>query len=180
MKKTLKFFWFKYKYYFAKIKSIIKNNTEIMNNYYRQCGVKIGKNCLICTLFHLCRDNCLLEIKDDVIISTDVMFVLHDFSASRVVKGISNMYGKITIGNNSFIGARSVIMYGVELGENTIVAAGSVVVKSFKEGNVLIGGNPAKVIGTWDNFRSKVELYGNNIVDVEELMEQHPELLIRK
>lgn len=122
----------------------------------------------------------MLEIKDDVVISTDVMFVLHDFSASRVVKGTSNMFGKIVIGNNSFIGARSVIMYGVELADNTIVAAGSVVTKSFREGNVVIGGNPAKVIGTWDRLRQKVEIFGNNAVDVKQFMEQHPELLVSK
>ena len=134
---------FKLRYYYAKIKSILKKDNEIVNQYYRSGGVKIGKNCLICTPIHPHRDNCLLEIMDDVVISTDVEFVLHDFSASRVVKGTSNMFGKITIGKNSFIGARSVIMYGVELADNTIVAAGSVVTKSFRDGNVVIGGNPA-------------------------------------
>ena len=171
---------FKLRYYYAKIKSILKKDNEIVNQYYRSGGVKIGKNCLICTPIHPHRDNCLLEIMDDVVISTDVEFVLHDFSASRVVKGTSNMFGKITIGKNSFIGARSVIMYGVELADNTIVAAGSVVTKSFRDGNVVIGGNPAKVIGTWDKLRRKVEMYGNNAVDVNAFMEQHPELLIRK
>ena len=122
----------------------------------------------------------MLEIMDDVVISTGVEFVLHDFSAFRVVKGTSNMFGKITIGNNSFIGARSVIMYGVELADNTIVAAGSVVTKSFRDRNIVIGGNPAKVIGTWDRLRTKVEMYVNNAVDVKEFMEQHPDKLIRK
>lgn len=171
---------FKLRYYYAKIKSILKKDNEIVNQYYRSGGVKIGKNCLICTPIHPHRDNCLLEIMDDVVISTDVEFVLHDFSASRVVKGTSNMFGKITIGKNSFIGARSVIMYGVELADNTIVAAGSVVTKSFRDGNVVIGGNPAKVIGTWDRLRTKVEIYGNNAVDVKDFMEQHPDKLIRK
>lgn len=170
----------KLRYYLAKIKSVLKKDNEIMNSYYRLGGAKIGKNCLICTPIHPHRDNCLLEIRDDVVISTDVMFVLHDFSASRVVKGTSNMFGKITIGNNSFVGAKSVIMYGVELGDNTIVAAGSVVTKSFLEGNIVIGGNPAKVIGTWDKLRPKVEMYGNNAVDVKDFMERHPELLVRK
>ncbi|HCZ3018802.1 TPA: type 8 capsular polysaccharide synthesis protein Cap8J, partial [Staphylococcus aureus] len=48
--------------------------------------------------------------------------------------------------NYSWIGMNSVILPGVELGEHTIVGAGSVVTKSFPEGNVVIGGNPAKVI----------------------------------
>lgn len=170
----------KLKFYFAKLKSFLKKDIEVMNQYYRSGGVKIGNNCLICTPIHPHRDNCLLEIKDDVVISTDVMFVLHDFSASRVVKGASNMFGKITIGNNSFIGARSVIMYGVELADNTIVAAGSVVTKSFREGNIVIGGNPAKVIGTWDDLKKKVEIYGNNAVDIKVFMEECPEKLVKR
>ena len=40
----------------------------------------------------------------------------------------------------------SVILPGVVLGDSTIVGAGSVVTKSFKEGNCVIAGNPAKVI----------------------------------
>ncbi|HDJ1512593.1 TPA: type 8 capsular polysaccharide synthesis protein Cap8J, partial [Staphylococcus aureus] len=52
----------------------------------------------------------------------------------------------VKIGNYSWIGMNSVILPGVELGEHTIVGAGSVVTKSFPEGNVVIGGNPAKVI----------------------------------
>ncbi len=46
-------------------------------------------------------------------------------------------------------------MYGIELAPNTIVAAGSVVTKSFPEGNIVIGGNPAKVITTWEKFAEK-------------------------
>jgi len=53
---------------------------------------------------------------------------------------------KIKIGDNSWIGANAVILPGVELGRNTVVAAGSVVNKSFPEGNYLIGGVPAKII----------------------------------
>jgi UDP-3-O-[3-hydroxymyristoyl] glucosamine N-acyltransferase len=52
----------------------------------------------------------------------------------------------IIIGNNSWIGMNSVIMPGVQLGENTIVGACSVVNKSFKDGRVIIAGTPAKII----------------------------------
>lgn len=54
------------------------------------------------------------------------------------------------IGDYSWIGMNSVILPGVELGKRTIVAAGSVVTKSFPEGFCVIGGNPAKKIKDLD------------------------------
>lgn len=52
----------------------------------------------------------------------------------------------ILLGDNCWIGMNSVILPGVTLGSNTIVGAGSVVTKSFPEGNIIVAGNPAKVI----------------------------------
>jgi len=52
----------------------------------------------------------------------------------------------IELGQNCWIGMNSVIMPGVILGDSTVVGAGSVVTKSFREGNIVIAGCPAKVI----------------------------------
>ena len=52
---------------------------------------------------------------------------------------------EINIGNNVFIGARSIICKGVNIGDRSIVAAGSVVVRSIPA-NEIWGGNPAKFI----------------------------------
>ena len=54
----------------------------------------------------------------------------------------------ITLGENCWIGMNSTILPGVTLGPRTIVGAGSVVTKSFPDGNCVIAGNPAKVIRT--------------------------------
>lgn len=70
----------------------------------------------------------------------------------------TDVFGKINIGDNCFIGANSIILPGVTLMPNTIVAAGSVVTKSFK-GNVVVGGNPAKVITDMVTYRNKVKPY---------------------
>lgn len=51
----------------------------------------------------------------------------------------------IVIKEGSWVGMNSVILPGVELGPGTIVAAGSVVTKSFPDGKVMISGTPAKV-----------------------------------
>lgn len=52
----------------------------------------------------------------------------------------------VTLGKECWIGMNSVILPGVELGDHTIVGAGSIVTKSFPEGHCVIAGNPAKVI----------------------------------
>lgn len=52
----------------------------------------------------------------------------------------------VVIGKNCWIGMNSVILPGVELGDHTVVGAGSVVTKSFDEGYCVIGGNPARKI----------------------------------
>ena len=62
-------------------------------------------------------------------------FHLHDKSVSP-----------IRIGKNCWLGTNSVILPGVELGNNVIVAAGAVVTKSFPN-DVTIAGVPAKIIG---------------------------------
>lgn len=53
----------------------------------------------------------------------------------------------ITIGNDVWIGANSVITSGVSIGNGAIVAAGSVVTKNVPE-NTIVGGVPAKIIKT--------------------------------
>lgn len=64
---------------------------------------------------------------------------LHDLSQHQEGKDIE-------IGAQSWIGMNSVILPGVILGTKTVVAAGSVVTRSFPNGNCVIAGSPAKVI----------------------------------
>lgn len=54
--------------------------------------------------------------------------------------------GPVIIGDNCWLGANAVILPEVELGEHTVVAAGSIVTKSFKEGNQVLAGVPARVV----------------------------------
>ncbi len=51
----------------------------------------------------------------------------------------------VTIGNNCWIGANSVICPGMTIGDNTVIGAGSVVTKDIPA-NCVVAGNPCKVI----------------------------------
>ena len=53
--------------------------------------------------------------------------------------------GQIIIGNDCWIGRGATILGGVTIGDGCVIAAGSVVTKSFPD-NVIIGGVPAKII----------------------------------
>ena len=127
---------------------------EIRNEEFVKAGGKIGKNFKgNGTLPHA--EPYLLEIGDDVTIANGANFVTHDNSVIKLGIDATDYFGKIKIGNNCFIGTNATIILGVTLGDNTIVGAGSVVTKSFPEGNVVIAGNPARIICTVDEFREK-------------------------
>lgn len=72
---------------------------------------------------------------------------------------------EVIIGDYCWIGMNSVVLPGVTLGTRTIVAAGSVVTKSFPDGFCVIGGTPAKIIKYLDPnkfvpWKDKEEFYG--------------------
>ena len=93
-------------------------------------------------------------------VAANVRFITHDMIGVMVNKidGFKQKYGRmkyyigsIEVYENVMIGADSTIMYDVKIGPNAIVAAGSVVTKDVPEGTI-VGGNPAKVIGKFEDF----------------------------
>ena len=70
-------------------------------------------------------------------------------------------FGKVTIGNYVYIGAGAQIMPGVTVGNNVLIAAGSIVTKSIPS-NVVVGGNPARIICTIDEYIKKNKKYNLN------------------
>jgi acetyltransferase-like isoleucine patch superfamily enzyme len=70
----------------------------------------------------------------------------HSFSQNKGLYRFQDVTRKgIKIGSNCWIGAKVTILDGVIIGNNTVIAAGAVVTRSFKD-NVLLGGVPAKII----------------------------------
>ncbi|WP_237417404.1 acyltransferase [Halobacillus litoralis] len=81
------------------------------------------------------------------------MLLAHDASTKRLKDFEYTKVGSIKIEDNAFIGVRSLIMPGVTIGKNSIVAGGSVVTKSVPP-NTIVGGIQAKKIGTLAQYEA--------------------------
>lgn len=136
----------------------------IMEEYwlsdYIAMGMKVGSNTHIQPGLVVDSSHCwLIEIGNNVGIAPEVYLLAHDVNTMSVMGYVK--IGKIVIRDNAHIGARSLIMPGVTIGENSIIGAGSVVTKSIPD-NVVAAGNPAKIICTLDEYRTKVlEVFKN-------------------
>lgn len=93
-----------------------------------------------------------LSIGDNVTISKSVIILTHDYSVTKALissgkkidSGVA-VIKPVTIGNNVFIGAGSIILCGSQIGNNVIIGAGTVVRGKIPD-NVVVTGNPCKII----------------------------------
>ncbi len=104
----------------------------------------VGRNVFInqnCTFYYLGG----LDIADDVMIGPNVSIITtgHPLEPSR--RRAATIGKPIVIEKNVWIAAGATIVGGVTVGENSVVAAGSVVTKDVPP-NTLVGGNPARAI----------------------------------
>lgn len=91
----------------------------------------------------------LITIGDDVTLAPRVHILAHDASTCHHL-GYAKI-GRVSIGNNVFIGADTVILPGVSIGNNSVIGANSTVSKSIPN-NVVAAGNPAKIICSIDDY----------------------------
>lgn len=109
------------------------SNIEAGNNFYANFG---------CTLL----DVAPIKLGDDVQLGPGVQIYTATHPLDPVLRKSGTEYGLvITVGNNVWIGGNAVLCPGISIGDNSVVAAGSVVIKDVPE-NVLVGGNPAGII----------------------------------
>tara|TARA_R110002111_G_scaffold123306_4_gene187290 strand:- start:402 stop:938 length:537 start_codon:yes stop_codon:yes gene_type:complete len=141
---------------FSKIKTLYIMKFKPNIEYLRHIGIKIGENCRIYTRT-FGSEPWLVSIGNNVTITAGVTFITHDGSTWLIKdkKGRRYLFRKVNVGNNVFIGINSIILPGINIQDNVIIAAGSVVTKSIPSGKI-VGGNPARIIGNFKDYKDKV------------------------
>ncbi|WNC13631.1 sugar O-acetyltransferase [Brevibacillus brevis] len=107
-------------------------NIHVGRNFYA------GYNCTIL-------DMAEVRIGDDCMIAPNVGIYTAGHSIEPMNRNKTGYAIPVTIGKNVWIGGHSVILPGVSIGDNSIVAAGSVVTKDVPA-HTIVAGNPAKVV----------------------------------
>lgn len=130
--------------------------------YLRRGGAKIGDG----TYFYRPRldpvDTTSLpfvEIGKNCRITQGVIILAHDYSYAALRPLYHKMLyktGVTRIGDNVFIGMNAIVMMGVTIGDNVVIGSGSVVTKDVPS-NVVVGGNPARVICTMEEYHNRLD-----------------------
>ncbi|WP_027377047.1 acyltransferase [Kaistella palustris] len=152
----------------------------IQRFYLKIClakGLKVGKNVRFVEVPEFGTEPFLIEIGDDTTFSNNVRFINHDGgqNALHFLEKYRDVrtFGRIKIGNQCLIGADTVIMPGVEMHDNCILGAGSILTTSTRKGSVYAG-IPAKFICTIEEYGDK--LLANNVIYPRELEQDRAKL----
>ncbi len=144
-------------------------------------GLIMGKRCRIMGRPPFNDEAYLIEIGDHVHIGHNVSLMTHD-GATWVFREDSSFnkvkFGKIIIKRNCFIGTKAIILPGVTIGPDSVVATGAVVTKDVPPGTV-VAGNPAKVICSLPEYRQKCELTGMCFMDKDYIRNKRGYILSR-
>lgn len=144
-------------------------------------GLKCGKGVTVMKNCNFGTEPYLITLEDNVRISNDVTFITHD-GGSWVFRRSEGEYknvvrfGRISVGENTFLGARCIILPDVHIGKNCVIAAGAVVTKDIPD-NSVAAGVPAKVISSTFDYAEKMKARMPKDWDTEELKKNKREYL---
>lgn len=114
-------------------------------------GLKVGKNTIIspaCKIDH--NYPYLVTIGDNCVIGPNVRILSHDSTMSNFVDEHMRL-AKVTIHDNVILSMDTIVLPGVTIGPNVLVAAGSVINKDIKP-NTCVCGVPARFYGKFDDY----------------------------
>lgn len=144
--------------FYLKIKKSIelnKYNDFSIAEYFKKQGAQIGENNRI-EIRNLGTEPYLIKIGNHCTIAPGVYFGTHDGSPWLFTEEYPSLqkFDTIVIKDNCFIGQNAILLGGVNIGPNSIVGAGSVVTKDVPP-NVVVAGNPARVICSIEEYKEK-------------------------
>ena len=122
--------------------------------YFRLTGISIGKDCMISWGAKLDVSGGSIIIGDRCTITHGCILLSHDRAKKRIDPQDKGR-GTVRLGHDVFVGVNSVILRDVTIGDYAIVGAGSVVTRDVPP-NVVVAGNPAKVIKEFTGTKSLV------------------------
>lgn len=141
---------------FTRAANMLSNmlSTKVYRRVYlkkmQRNGLKIGRRAYISSPSGIDSRFCrLVSIGDDCILGEDVLIYAHDDS-TQIHLGYPKKE-KVTIGCRTFVGARTIILAGVNIGDDVIIGAGSVVTHDIPNNSVAVG-NPARVIKSTSEY----------------------------
>lgn len=150
------------------------------NIYIEICkyrGLRVGRNVQFIEVPKFGSEPFLIEIGDNTKITANCTFINHD-GALYVIRSKDKYtdvrnFARIKIGKNCFIGNNCTLLPGVEMGDNSILGAGSVLSSSVPP-NSVYAGVPAKFICTLDEYAEKA--LKNNTIYPRELEDNRKKL----
>lgn len=125
--------------------------------YRRLLGVKVGNRNRFTGAINFGSEPYLVELGDDITLAQGTTFITHDGGARlfrREYPGL-NVFGRIKIGNNVFIGSSVTILPGVTIGDNVVVGACSVVTRSIPS-DVVAAGVPSRPIKSLEEYKAGI------------------------
>ena len=137
-----------------------KSSSARYIKFLRKQGIVIGNGCIFrspnATRIDLSRPS-LIEIGNNVDMNHNFQIMTHDWASGvfrHVFHNILPSSGKVKIGNNIYFGTNVVVLTGVTIGDNCVVAAGSIITKDIPA-NSVVAGIPAKVICSLEEYYEK-------------------------
>lgn len=136
-----------------------RRSSESYCKYLRQKGIHIGNGTVVypktCQI-DLTRPS-LVSIGENCLLNRNTTILTHDFVTKVFLNldwGFINSSGRVVIGNNVRFGQNVMVLKGVTIGDNVFIGAGSIVTRDIPSNSIAVGA-PCKVVMTLEEYFQK-------------------------
>lgn len=139
-------------------RKLIRNPVKIAE-HHKKNGVKMGHQCQVFGGVSFGSEPYLVHLGNKVKITNGCQFITHD-GGVNVLRNVYpeckdiDVFGRITLGNNVFLGNRVVVLPNVKIGDNVVIGAGSIVTRDIPS-NSVAAGVPCKVVRSLEEYKER-------------------------